>query len=175
MPPYPLAEQSFSNFTTKSHLSQKLHPLSGRYWHTPMPQLPKNNILTMPTEPEKKLPSKKMSVLLNTKELDLTQYTFRPNKALSARFIGLFQVMWVVNSTVLSFAFQATSNSTESSCNPPSRTVPVFTNFILKLITTPIQAITGQRTHIDTYQYRVLWKGHKDQHWVPGKHFEQAH
>jgi hypothetical protein len=72
----------------------------------------------MPTEPEKSYIKEDDYVLLNTKKLDFIQYISRPNKALSTKFIGLFQVIQAVNLLSLNFVSLTTFNFTKSSTPP---------------------------------------------------------
>jgi hypothetical protein len=119
MPPFQLAEQSSLNSTTKSHLFQKLYSLNKRYWHTSMPQQFKKNTSIIPTEPIKRLPSKKMTMSCSTPKNLISPNTL-PNstKPYLSNSLVSFKSYELLTLLPLSFVSLATSNFTESSTPP---------------------------------------------------------
>jgi hypothetical protein len=119
-------------------------------------------------------------VLLSTQQLELNQFTSRTNRALSAKYIGPYEVIRSFNGVSFELAlpgFMQLHRSFHAShlkpSNPP-RPAVATTTYIPEFADVAITAITGQRVHNSIFEYQALYSNGKKR-WIPGKYLEQCH
>jgi hypothetical protein len=121
-------------------------------------------------------------VLISTKVFEeLSSFTSRSNRALSAKYISLYTIIKQV--TPVSFRVRLPAHITLvptfhasllAPYHEPNYELGYFTGHIPKLQNTPITAILDRKYSNGTVQYLAKWNN-GDTHWVPGRNLEDAH
>jgi hypothetical protein len=121
-------------------------------------------------------------VLISTKVFeDLSSFTSRSNRALSAKYIGPYTITKQV--TPVSFRVCLPAHITLvptfhtsllAPYHEPNYELGYFTGHIPKLQDVPITAILDRKYSNDIVQYLVKWDN-SETHWIPGRNLEDAH
>jgi hypothetical protein len=121
-------------------------------------------------------------VLISTKAFEeLSSFTSRSNRALSAKYIGPYTITKQV--TPVSFRVHLPAHITLVPTFHASLLAPYhelnyelgyFTGHISKLQDVPITAILDRRYSNGIVQYLIKWDN-GETHWIPGRNLEDAH
>ena len=123
-------------------------------------------------------------VLLRTKNLDLAQFSSRPNRALSNKYIGPYPI--IASPTTSAFTLRLPAHLTlhptfhssqlrpylAPSINHPM--IPCYTDHRSDHRHIPINSILQRRTHQGVAQYLVRWDDWSTG-WIPASKLEDCH
>eukprot|EP00026_Physarum_polycephalum_P010769 Phypoly_transcript_10948.p1 GENE.Phypoly_transcript_10948~~Phypoly_transcript_10948.p1 ORF type:complete len:217 (+),score=23.00 Phypoly_transcript_10948:340-990(+) len=123
-------------------------------------------------------------VLVQTKDLELDQYSSRPNHALSNKYIGPYKIIASLspNAFTLRFPLHISIHPTFHALQlcPYYKTIHTqlpspITNHLPKMHKEPISAILDKCVFKGNIQYKVFWENADLAEWVPCQKLENAH